>query len=410
MITYIYVSYKKNKNNFLLLVLALIYTISAIMSVVLFFNNTASYKDINIFSYAFLFILIVISFYPIKNQKALSGVQLTIVNITFEKFFSYCLILLYLPTVLYLIPESILNYQKIIFDFSYAAEMYDETAVTAASQTGHSLSNIFSVFRGAFSQILIFWTFYYSTRLYKGKWIAYLLWICTLYPFLSSFSLGSRTMIVWWVFEIMIGYLIFYKFLPKKTNKYIKLTLMVTLSVVLIIFSILTIGRFATREYTGTDEMENSLVLYSGSSQINFANVVFENDVIQYGDNCFPFFRSLLGLSSSSNLYERQAKWGKSMKTIQGAFYSLYGDLCFDMSCIGALLFIFLSSIIINKRLSFTDYKNTKLSKSFLLYFYCCILYNGLFYFSYKTIGGNLTLITNVIFYYLIKNKEFKLK
>ena len=408
MLAYLYVIYKYRRDNLLLLILSCIYTFSALMSIVLYNSEAYSttYKDVNFFSYILLYFLVIISFYPVKNNRALMGSMLVCSGTTLTRCFTFYLILLYLPQTILYIPETISNYQNILLDFEYAADMYDETAEVTHSQTGHNFSNLFSVFRGAFSQILVFWTFYYSCIDNKNKWFLYSLWICSLYPFFASFSNGSRTGIVWWMFEVLIAYLIFYKFLPPKTNRTLKIGLVVLISFVIVIFSILTIGRFSTREYEGTNEVNNSIVLYSGSGQLNFADDVIQNDVIQYGDNCFPLFRSIIGLSSSKNLYERQAKWGKVMKIRQGAFYTLYGDLCFDMSYWGAFVFFVFLAYKFNKRLSYTDYNYTVISNAFLLYFYCCILYNGLFYFSYKTIGGNLAIITNIAFYYLIKHSS----
>lgn len=376
------------------------------MSIVYYTDNSILYKDVNILSYILLYVLVLISFCPVKNNRTLSGNVLLCSGSSLTRYFTIWLILLYLPHTAILIPETIADYQNILLDYEYAADMYDEAAEATHKQTGYSFLNVASVFRGAFSQILVFWTFYYSCLKIRNKYMLYSLWVCFLYPFLASFSNGSRTGIVWWVFEVLIAYLIFYKFLTKKAGKVIKIGLISLVSFVIIVFAILTIGRFATREYEDTDEVNNSLVLYSGSGPLNFAADVLQNDVIQYGDNCFPFFRSLLGLSSSSNLYERQTKWGKLMKIKQGAFYTFYGDLCFDMSYCGALLFLVIIAFKFNKKLYYTDFNYTLISNAFLLYFYCCFLYNGLFYFSYKTVGGNLALITNVAFYYLIKHSS----
>lgn len=403
MVLYFYDIYRKDKENLLLLILSGVYTFSSIMSIVLYHSEKMSYTNVNILSTLLLFVLVVVSFSPLKRTRFVNDGDIKSLNSRFVSIFSYWLIFLYLPQVIMLIPESVSNYRNILYDFEFAADMYDEAAEATSQQTGHSFLNIFSVFRGAFSQILVFWSFYYFSLHNRRKTIMYLIWICLLYPFLASFAGGSRTGIVWWSFEILIAYLIFRNRYSRNIKRLITITLSTIASVVLLVFAILTLGRFATREYIGTNEVNNSLVVYSGSGQLNFSEYVIQNDVIQYGDNCFPLFRSVLGLSSSSNLYERQAKWGRLMNIKQGAFYTLYGDLCFDLSYFGALLFFLIIALRCSHKFSLYSQRASPLPVIFILYFYCCFLYNGLFYFSYKTIGGNLAIITNFIFYFMLK-------
>ena len=118
-----------------------------------------------------------------------------------------------------------------------------------------------------------------------------------------------------------------------------------------------------------------------------------------------PFFRQILGLSYSKNIYDRQAKWGNSMKIEQGAFYTYIGDLCCDFSPYLAFILVFIVSILFNKGINQNNNSFMGTPRLFLLFFICSICYDGLFYFSFKTIGGNLKLIMNMLFFIFIQTR-----
>ena len=134
---------------------------------------------------------------------------------------------------------------------------------------------------------------------------------------------------------------------------------------------------------------------------LNFNAYVLDEDVCQYGDNTGPIFRKMLGLESSDNLFERQAKWAVKMKAPQGAFYTFIGDLCFDYGFFVVFFLILIVAGFFYERRSRSN--NIHLYKLFSIFFWACLCCNGLFYFSYKTVGGNLKIICSVLFYCLLR-------
>jgi oligosaccharide repeat unit polymerase len=308
------------------------------------------------------------------------------------------LILLFLPSLFVKFPDFISNLKYSLVELSSIKDLYDDTAEIIANQTGSSLANLGGVFRSAFSEVLVFFTFYYFSLYERNKWISIGLCIALLQPLLSSFSMGSRTMITWWFAEVVCAYLLFIPYFSSITKKYSKRFFTLICCCVFLVFAVLTFGRFSTKQ--SNDAVQSSVVAYMGQGTINFSTDVLDNEVKQYGDNSFPFFRQLLGLDVSRNLYERQSKWARRMNVRQGAFYTFVGDLCFDFGPIIAFILISIFSYGLTRKLhALRTQKNVEIGLLFLLFFWCCLCYDGLFYFHYKSMGGNLKIVTNVLFY-----------
>lgn len=402
---------KKRRDNVLLIVLRLLYLGSAIVSVFHYCSTPESYKELNIFSYFFLFISLIVASSPLYGYQPFRYENVQKMHISTANALAVILILLYLPDLILTIPEIIYDINEILFDFAYASEMYNDTAEMTATQTGQGINNIASVFRNSFSEVIVFFPFYYVLYEKRNKLITILLWLSMFSPLFTSFRLGSRTMMSWWILEIIICFLLFRNYYIKATSKWINRIVYAISSFVIVVFVLLTIGRFATGMYENDSHVENSLVSYAGQGTLNFSDDILQNDVYQYGDNCFPLFRRMIGLEASDNLYERQAKWSSSMKIRQGAFYTFIGDFYNDFSpFFGFVLLLFLS-LILNSIIRRKDGKIISASKLYLIYFCSCVFFNGLFYFSYKGIGGNLRIIVNLLFILLLStllsNKKY---
>lgn len=393
---------KKRKDNLLLIGLAIFYLISAVVSVFYYKSVPEGYKELNIISYIVLFISIIVAFYPLEGFYPNRYISVKLVDLSNANVIAISLILLYIPGMFFLIPSIITDFNRILLDFEYASDLYADTAELGARQTGVGLSNVYSVFRNVFAEIVVFFPFYYSLYERRNKNITVLLWLSITYPLLSSFNMGSRTMMTWWILEVIIAFVLFRKFYNPQLRKHINKVIFIVVLFVALTFALLTIGRFTTGMYEKDSYVGGSLVSYAGQGTINFADDILQNEVYQYGDNCFPLLRRMVGLESTSNLYERQIKWGSSMKIRQGNFYTFIGDLYNDFSPIIGFVMLSIFSLLLYGRIASKDGVRISSPKLFLVFFCACILYNGLFYFSYKGIGGNLKIIVNSFFIILL--------
>jgi oligosaccharide repeat unit polymerase len=207
---------------------------------------------------------------------------------------------------------------------------------------------------------------------------------------------------------MFIAYCIFSPTYSNKLQKRLRVVVVTFGIFLLLVFGALTIGRFGVSEYNADNNVESSVADYFGQSTLNYSADILQNDTYQWGDGTMPFFRQLLGLPYSKNIYDRQARWGKSMTIEQGAFYTYIGDICCDFSPYLAFILVLFVSLLFDKRINGGSCRNINASRLFLLFFICCICYDGLFYYSFKTIGGNLKLIMNFLFYFFISLKSVK--
>ena len=201
---------------------------------------------------------------------------------------------------------------------------------------------------------------------------------------------------------LFIAFFLLKDFYEERIIRKIKIIGSILSTFVIVIFSVLTIGRFEMNRYSSISNAEDSFVSYLGQGSLNFSDMILQNDVHQHGDNCFPLFLNLLGQESSSNLYERQEKWAGKMKIEQGSFYTFVGDICNDFGPFFGLVFIALCSLIFDKMINSNKRKVLSLSQILSLFFVCCICFNGMFYFSYKTIGGNLKIILYILVFFTL--------
>lgn len=398
---------RNNSNNLIGVCLIGIYTFSAFMGIMLY--DEIEYSHISGIAYLALFCILYICFYPILSNKYNTTNQILGVHGYSLKIICTCLIVLYIPSVAVSLITAYQNFSSLMTDLSIAADMYRDAADYGRSQTGSSLSNIPSVIRGCFSEIVIF-LFFYCLTLQKRKktFFTILLGISMTYAFVASFNQGSRTAMTYWILQCAIAFMLFYPYYSGSVRRKGLIGIVTVGTIVLTVFMALTIGRFSTGKYSNDDYTKGSLISYSGQGTLNFANDALENDVFQWGDGTMPFFRRIVGLESSDNLYERQEKWASKMKIKQGCFYTFVGDLTFDFTIIGAFVFLSYISYMVYRRTQFR-YTTASIDKLFLFYFWCSVCFCGLFYLSYKTVGGNLKIITNILFYLYLKHNLVKI-
>lgn len=396
---------KKKGAGILALALVGLYTLSALTSIIVYEGRPERFSDVNVFSYIVLFLFLIISFLPIVHFRKEKYEGIRLLSESYSNIIAIALIILNIPVAIDIIPKAITSYQSMLLDFAIATELYGETAEMVKEQTGSSFENIAEVLRGISAGILIFYSFYYLACPFRKKILVVLLWVCVFLPIPASLLSASRTGLSYWVLEMFVAYCIFSPFMKQKNQKRLR-AVMITFGVFLVlVFGALTIGRFGASEFKADNEVQNSVAEYFGQGTLHFSADVLQNDTYQWGDGTMPFFRQILGLSYSKNIYDRQAKWGNSMKIEQGAFYTYIGDLCCDFSPYLAFILVFIVSIIFNKGINQNNNSFMGTPRLFLLFFICSICYDGLFYFSFKTIGGNLKLIMNMLFFIFIQTR-----
>ena len=406
---FMYLFTKKHGIRIVFILCVGFYLVSAIASFFLYNKYSYRYNLSNI-SYVYFYILLILAFLPIANYNEKRYRFIKPLPIKFINTFNLFLIVIYIPSFISSVPSLISQYSILSNDINYAAELYMETASQGSSQTGSSFANIASVFRGMFSEILVFWSFFYLSLKNRKNNVVILLFLSSLTTFISSFLMGSRTLMSWWLIQNILSFLIFKPFYNIKLRNLIKKCLSLVILFVVLIFLILSFGRFMTNGGDSNDVMD-SLLSYLGQSSLHFNTYVLDNDVYQMGDGTLPLFRKILGLEASDNLFARQFYWASKMKIPQGAFFTFLGDMCFDWGIITTFIMLIVYSLFFNSLINGNNRTSQiSLIRLFHLFIASSLCCNGLFYLSYKTIGGNLKIITSILFVFLLIYMYRKIK
>lgn len=380
-------------------VLIVQYISCAIFGIPYYLQNIESYKTVTLGAYLLLFGLHLLVFAPVLRFNNRNLKEIDFLAPVFINTIAVIFIVLYLPIVLRSVPEAVADFQKFLFDSSIYSELYSDNLSTVLSSSGRNFTNLLVIFTGMFSDIMVFFAFYYLTYPKRNTIIALLLLMCSTYPVLASILDGSRTGMTWWLFELIILFFIFSPLFSKRIKRLLRPLLVGLMLVVVTIFVLITFSRFAVG--SDRDAVNESFVHYVGQSMVNFGSDALNNNTYLYGDNTAPLFRRLVGLESSDNVLQRQMKWANKINVRTGAFYTAVGDLYYDYGPLLLVLILAVCSLMFAKLLKYKE-GSIALPKMLLLFFWCCICFDGVFYFPYKTIGGNLRIIALVLFVILL--------
>ncbi|MGI6346853.1 MAG: O-antigen polymerase [Limisphaerales bacterium] len=373
-----------------------IYLLSSFFSLILYLNDSESYKNLNVLGFFIFYFLLFSSLLPIFafNENKISEIK----NIKIKYLNIVCvfLIIINIPSLVDIIYGVINNLKMLSFNYSFFSDKYIENRIDSLSKTSQGY-NYLSIFRNITSHICLFILFYLFTLPKKNRYIVILLIFISFSFILQVFVGGHRSNFFVTLFNIVILYIIFRRYYDLKIKRIVNLflTFMIFVSVLLVL--IVTASRFSQNRDINP---QDSVISYAGQSTLNFNKYIFVNTVNQYGDGTAPIFRRILGLESSSSLYERQDRWGASMEIKQGAFYTFIGDIWFDFGPLISIIILIIIPLFI-RFLTLESYL-IPLHKLFALYMWASICCSGVFYFTYKTIGGNLILISSILFYLLL--------
>ena len=372
-----------------------IYLLSSFFSLILYLNDSESYKNLNVLGFFIFYFLLFSSLLPIFafNENKISEIK----NIKIKYLNIVCvfLIIINIPSLVDIIYGVINNLKMLSFNYSFFSDKYIENRIDSLSKTSQGY-NYLSIFRNITSHICLFILFYLFTlpkkQIYSDFINFYFFFI-----YFASFCWGASLKFFVTLFNIVILYIIFRRYYDLKIKRIVNLflTFMIFVSVLLVL--IVTASRFSQNRDINP---QDSVISYAGQSTLNFNKYIFVNTVNQYGDGTAPIFRRILGLESSSSLYERQDRWGASMEIKQGAFYTFIGDIWFDFGPLISIIILIIIPLFI-RFLTLESYL-IPLHKLFALYMWASICCSGVFYFTYKTIGGNLILISSILFYLLL--------
>ncbi|WP_295940091.1 oligosaccharide repeat unit polymerase [uncultured Alistipes sp.] len=288
-----------------------------------------------------------------------------------------------------------------LFDINAFNERYEDAETTLYYMS--SISKKLSQIANAMRLVLIVSTFYYFA-LDKSKRSPIITWgIVLCYLNLVSYSLntGSRATIV--MYALIAGYifLLFKSLYSDKTRKKIyKMTLLIG-SLMIIVFTTITLTRFADMQYdTRVDRtLGRWLMSYAGEGHGNFNADLWDVEKFNNWDPVTEQIGVLFGKKTKelqTNFNDYQSWKEVQFHTYVGTYYRAYGPVtAFIVMVAMGLLFTLL---IKNKRV-------LRFSDLLIVAFYAKIPILGFTYFAYLFDKWQIIIMPIVILFFRFKEK-----
>lgn len=365
----------------------LLYGIIAFFGVVLSFRFPGEWEAARFMPLLNLFVVVLILIFPIYRFRDGNIVTLVLPQRNWFLLFSYFVAIISLFGYVTRLPETF-NQTIEVFKYNAFGELYQTQRILGGAKSGLSTSNIPLVLANSMSEVVPF-LFMSLITVEKHLFLKFSLATCILFAQWNWVATAGRNGLIFFSI-VSIGLIIlFWNVLSAKVKSIVLSSLVSFYAIVSVIIIIITISRFQTREDTNPID---SILIYAGQPMLNFCEHIYNANTFTYGDMNFPIVRAIFGLDYSPSLSMRNFNWESKLGVPLGVFYTFIGDIMLDFGVVvSVLLFISISIFsVINTR---RGARPVMLHEMFLIYLLFLFLSQGIFYFTYKTVTGNLQLI-----------------
>lgn len=375
------------------------YAVFAFLSWRLFNNPDFGYSNrpIHLFPFIYLFLMLLMASSTVLRYDTtrIDRIQNP------PKVFIIVVAVFFVFTSLAHFPSSISHFgegiMKLMLDDSVGQSLYQESLENRTNDGDGSISNLSAIFSSAFYNIGVLYTFYYLTLPRRKKWFEIALLLSCLMGIVAYISLGQRGGVFIRTMTIIITYLSFRKFYPKKLNKKVGLIGLFLLFLISIPIIAITLSRFGEKEGGAS----GSIMMYMGQENINFNNYALDDGGIRYGDRTVPLFKRMLGFQNvPDNFWQRREKY-PHLKMDDDVFYTFVGDFTIDYGPIVAVILFVVFTIIFNN-LTRVRGRTVLFHQLILIHFVMCVCAQGAMeLFTFSDVAGNLQLIVAFLSYLL---------
>lgn len=381
-------------------VILLFYFIYSIFSI-LVYNGKSYFSEmvkITVFPFIYLYGMEMLFLLPLLKYRSNKTQLYHPKNLLFFNIIAVFFVvasLIHFPSTISSFREGL---YQIMMDSSGGADLYAEK-MEQSYHSGGGITNIFAIFSSAFSGLGIMFLFYSFVNKKVNKWIRVGLLLSYLVLLISGVSSGQRGLLVEPIYVAIVTYFFFRPYINSRINRIITTAGIIIIVALSIPFVALTISRFET---ANTDVGE-SFYYYAGQENIYFNLYGLDDNGIRYGDRTVPLFKRMLGYSDvPKNFWERRAKY-PHLKINDEVFYTYIGDFTIDFGPLLGTLIMLLMAFFFYRR---THVQNgqIKFEQIILLHFlmYMCMV-GGLKLFPFSDVAGNLKIIVYFTAYVLFK-------
>lgn len=358
---------------------------------------------IRLFPFIYLFVCIIIACIPVLKYNESKINQIEAPSYSLLNAFT----VIYLFAAIIVMPDIIKNIidnsVAILSDVDAGKNAYFESHALV-SDSGYSLSNIFAIIFGVFSDAAIIVFFYYLIYYPQKKIIIVLFVVSIVVQILSNITEGLRTGTVLKSLSFLVAYITMRGFLSKNQRRVFKTVGSVFGAFVLLLVLGVSISRFGDSD----EGMRTSVLVYVGQGNINFNEYVLDETSIRYGDRTANGFKQLLGMDPPPSI-EAVRQTYSSMRINDSHFYTFVGDFVLDYGAVvTVILFIVFSFLfcIMTK----TRNGRVGLGQLIMLFFCMNVVTKGGFYLFPYAFKGNLSILGSFLIYAIFQLNIMKKK
>lgn len=242
--------------------------------------------------------------------------------------------------------------------------------------------------------------FHYLAFKTNRKKMILFLGICTFIPSLLQCLINlSRGGMFYWLLDLVVGYILFLKFIPRNIKNKLKLIVTITLPILIISSLIITYSRYGE----GSDGLM-SIFMYFGEPFLNFPMLFWDHYTgCSMGEYYFkPIFQIFWDSNAPESKIARFDYFSKLTGIPIALFRTIVGSLVMEFGYWGALFFSLLWAKLFSK---FIYIKNNKIafSRFVIYYFYYMLFIQGIWGFN-----TNYTNIYSIFIIWLLLSFDLK--
>lgn len=391
--------YKREYGKFIYIIF--IWTLSSIASIIYYLAVPDNYTEIKIIPYIFLVLCLLISFYPFYTRDD-SIKQIFIGN---ERLFNKMIIAIGIISILPFCENLIhiistygaTNTDTIadIYEDKMSGDFNRSQFINWFSLPGRICNSI----NLKFQYCSLFLLFTYLCLSKKKKLCVILLSLCALNPILYQLGVSGRSTLVFTFLRAVLLFLIFRYFLSANIKRSVIKYGTIILASNLLLLSVITLSRYNNNAGANSISLLAWISLYIGEGSLNFNNNMWYANVLTEGDNCFAFFKSILGFDTFVDYLERRAYWGPRTGVDPVRFYTYVGDIFSDISFLVLPLLILIGYYFRNK---IASKARVSLFKMYLYYTWGYICISGITCYTLKTYQSMIDLTFSLIVIYIV--------
>ena len=406
--------YYVKKQNFSINVLAAIWGIwlvSSMMGIHHFYSGIRDYSNLTILPFLVLWLYLVIFMYPIAKFKNHDHRFFCLGNERLILYIGYFSILVCIIPFIENVYALMHGVGKDADLASYLSDLHDER------QTGEP-SLIFQysqigMFFFKFIPILYevsFLLLFYSLSKEKVNLISVFAFLFVILDYnLYAFLVSGRSSLVYTILQMSLCYLLFRNSFSSVYKVIINKIVVTILLVATCLFLYITISRLTVNVNLDFSFVD-FITWYAGEGTLNFNEYILNSNCSTEGDYTSPYFKTVLGLDTFEENYERREFWAGKTGIPQNIFYTFIGNFISDYGLIISLLLFLIFAYWSNKIINSYSGNTVPLHKLLLLIFLINVVSRGFCFFPYAGMSGNKMILYLVLWYLLFKISLYKFK